>query len=574
MKDLKINNIKEYLLFQTESLSIITDELRLENLKVERSINQQILDNLLCVSLKTNFDESELLNNIYRTIDIKQDLEKKLQSHALNEDAFNNNKELGKILNFERYDENEDIKSLKKLILKANIGIASFIKNSNAQGFDDEEISSFMQYSLSKLLDREIKIDELFAIAMKIGEFGIRAMQLLDYANTKSFGEVKETSVNMSTESGKAILVAGDSLVDLKELLEQVSDKDIALYTYGELLSANTYEEFKKYDSLKGHYNPEFKTQKEDFSAFKGNILVTSAPFEEQDKETMSRIYTTGSVKHSDAEYISGSIGRIKDFSDIIETAGNIDREEKRKIITGFSHHELFEHIDEIISGLNTKAIRKIYLVIGNNEENTDYYNEIIDKTPDDVIVITAGNVKFSILQREEKYVNGLMKVLDAGQMSDSYSVIYLLMKLATTMGLNDVNDLPVVYNIAWNDEKSITVFLSLIALGMKNIVFSPSLPEFLTENVAKILSEQFRIKSISTVKEDFEKYILKESSDIMDIPMGELVLKYPQLVNVLMDMGMHCIGCPSSHMETIEEAALVHGLDVKEVERILRENL
>lgn len=365
----------------------------------------------------------------------------------------------------------------------------------------------------------------------------------------------------------------------MKQLLEQTKGTGVDVYTHSEMLAANYYPEFKKYENLAGNYGNAWWKQKEEFESFNGPILMTTNCIVPPKDSYKDRMFTTGDAAYPGCKHIEGAIGDKKDFSEIIELAkkcASPEEIETGEIIGGFAHSQVLSLADEIIAGIQSGDIKKFVVMAGcdGRSKSRNYYTEFAKNLPKDNIILTAGCAKYRYNKLNLGDINGIPRVLDAGQCNDSYSLVLIAMKLAEVLGLDDVNDLPIIYNIAWYEQKAVIVLLALLALGIKNIHIGPTLPAFLSENVANILIENFKLSGISTVEEDIENLILKEKNDLMDMPMGELVLKHPQLVEVLTSLGMHCIGCPSSHMETLEEAAMVHGLDLNEVEKLLREKL
>ena len=584
-KTAKTANLQDMLVYQTKGLCDITDSLRVEEKKVERNINQLIMHNFFTTITNANFDDEVILNRIIEVIKIKKTLLENLDNkEKLSEAALYNELDAEKLIEKSNSvgvlnSEDEDVRSLRELITYGIKGMAAYLTHANMLGYDDDEISEFLQFALAKTLDDQLKIDELFAITMKTGEFGLKAMQLLDYANTKTFGDPEISNVSIGVRKNPAILISGHDLSDMKQLLEQTKGTGVDVYTHSEMLAANYYPEFKKYENLAGNYGNAWWKQKEEFESFNGPILMTTNCIVPPKDSYKDRMFTTGDAAYPGCKHIEGAIGDKKDFSEIIELAkkcASPEEIETGEIIGGFAHSQVLSLADEIIAGIQSGDIKKFVVMAGcdGRSKSRNYYTEFAKNLPKDNIILTAGCAKYRYNKLNLGEINGIPRVLDAGQCNDSYSLVLIAMKLAEVLGLDDVNDLPIIYNIAWYEQKAVIVLLALLALGIKNIHIGPTLPAFLSENVANILIENFKLSGISTVEEDIENLILKEKNDLMDMPMGELVLKHPQLVEVLTSLGMHCIGCPSSHMETLEEAAMVHGLDLNEVEKLLREKL
>ena len=582
-------NLQDMLIYQTKGLCEITNRLREEGKRIKRTTNQIIMHNLFTTITNANFDEDVILSRIIETINEKESIiDEVLDRTKLTEASIYNEKdedalrekstEIGVLAT-----KDEDIRSLRELMTYGIKGMAAYLYHANMLGYDDEEISEFLQYAMAKTLDDSLSVNELVAMNLKTGEFGVRAMQLLDYANTTTFGNPEITSVNIGVRNNPAILISGHDLHDMKELLEQTKGTGVDVYTHSEMLPANYYPELKKYENFVGNYGNAWWKQKEEFESFNGPILMTTNCIVPPKASYIDRLFTTGDAGYPGCKHIDGTIGNKKDFSEIIELAKKCKSPieiEHGEIIGGFAHNQVIELSDKIVEAVNEGLIKKFVVMAGcdGRHKERNYYTDFAKALPKDSVILTAGCAKYRYNKLNLGDIAGIPRVLDAGQCNDSFSLVVIAMTLQKAFGLEDINDLPIVYNIAWYEQKAVIVLLALLALGVKNIHLGPTLPGFLSENVTKVLVDNFGIAGISTVEEDIENLIIndeKESSDdVMDMAMGELIMKYPQLIDVLTSLGMHCLGCPSSQMETLKEAALVHGLDINEVEVLVRKSL
>ena len=409
--------------------------------------------------------------------------------------------------------ENEDIRSLKELITYGLKGMAAYLHHAAALNYYDENIDKFLQESLAKITNENATADELVALALETGKFGVNTMALLDTANTSSFGNPEISKVNIGVGNRPGILVSGHDLHDLEMLLEQTKDSGIDIYTHSEMLPAHYYPELKKYTHLVGNYGNAWWKQKEEFESFNGPILLTTNCLVPPLESYKDRIFTTGAVGFEGCKYISADENGHKDFSEIINLAktSNPPTEiETGEIIGGFAHNQVLALADKVVDAVKSGAIKKFVVMAGcdGRSKARNYYTDFAKALPNDTVILTAGCAKYKYNKLDLGDIGGIPRVLDAGQCNDSYSLALIALKLKEVFGLNDINELPIVYNIAWYEQKAVIVLLALLHLGVKNIHLGPTLPGFLSPNVAKVLVDNFGIGGISTVEEDIKNLI------------------------------------------------------------------
>ncbi len=406
--------------------------------------------------------------------------------------------------------EDEDKRSLRELLVIGLKGIAAYAEHASVLGFHDDNVSDFIIEALASTT-KDLSIDEMFNMVMKAGEIAVSTMALLDKANTSHYGHPEITEVNIGVRNNPAILISGHDLKDLEELLEQTKGTGIDVYTHGEMLPANYYPAFKKYDHFVGNYGSSWWHQNKEFEAFNGPILLTTnclVPLK-KDNTYLDRLFTTGAVGYEGAVHIQDRPkGGVKDFSPIIERAKSCPPPtelERGKIIGGFAHNQVLALADKIIDAVKSGAIKRFIVMAGcdGRHKTRSYYTEVAKKLPKDTVILTAGCAKYRYNKLDLGDIGGIPRILDAGQCNDCYSLAVIALKLKEAFGLDDINDLPISYDIAWYEQKAVAVLLALLYLGVKGIRLGPTLPAFLSPNVAKVLVEKFNIKPISTVEED-----------------------------------------------------------------------
>ncbi|MCR4675032.1 MAG: hydroxylamine reductase, partial [Lachnospiraceae bacterium] len=390
--------------------------------------------------------------------------------------------------------------------------LAAYSKHANALLSDNEEIDAFLQSALAKTLDDDLSVDDLVALTLETGKIGVDGMALLDAANTSSYGNPEITSVDIGVRKNPGILISGHDLKDLEQLLEQTKDTGIDVYTHSEMLPAHYYPAFKKYPHFAGNYGNAWWKQKSEFASFNGPILMTTNCIVPPAESYKDRLWTTGATGYPGCGHIDGEYGEVKDFSPIIEQAKHCASPteiETGSIVGGFAHEQVFALADKVVDAIKTGAIRKFVVMAGcdGRMKSREYYSEFAKKLPKDVVILTAGCAKYKYNKLDLGDINGIPRVLDAGQCNDSYSLALIALKLKEVFELEDINDLPIVYNISWYEQKAVIVLLALLYLGVKNIHLGPTLPAFLSPNVAKVLVENFGISGIGTVEDDLELF-------------------------------------------------------------------
>ena len=408
--------------------------------------------------------------------------------------------------------ENEDVRSLRELVIYGLKGLSAYSKHANALLQDDEEVDAFLQRALAATLDDSLSADELTALVLETGKFGVEGMALLDRANTTAYGNPEITKVNIGVGTRPGILISGHDLRDMEMLLKQTEGSGVDVYTHSEMLPANYYPAFKKYSHFVGNYGNAWWKQKEEFESFNGPVLMTTNCIVPPKESYKDRIYTTGSAGFPGCKHIPGDIGEEKDFSEIIEHAKKCPPPveiETGEIIGGFAHNQVFALADKVVDAVKSGAIKKFVVMGGcdGRAKSRNYYTDFAKALPKDAVILTAGCAKFKYNKLPLGDIGGIPRVLDAGQCNDSYSLAVIALKLKEIFGLEDINDLPIVYNIAWYEQKAVIVLLALLYLGVKNIHLGPTLPAFLSPNVAKVLVENFGIAGIGTVEDDLKLF-------------------------------------------------------------------
>ena len=510
--------MQDLLVYVTKGISAVTTQLRSEGKEIDDNINHQIIVNLFTTITNANFDKESIITRIKETLEIKEELLKKVENRDdLPEAAFWNGTEdtfedkashVGILAT-----ENEDIRSLRELITYGLKGLAAYAKHAAALAHTDEEIDAFLQKALAVTTDDALSAEELTALTLETGNFGVRVMELLDKANTAAYGNPEITKVNIGVGKNPGILVSGHDLHDLEMLLEQTQGTGVDIYTHSEMLPAHYYPAFKKYPNFIGNYGHAWWKQKEEFESFHGPILMTTNCIVPPKDSYKDRMYTTGAASYPGCTHIPGGVGEEKDFSEIIAKAKQCQAPEEiehGEIIGGFAHAQVFALADKIVEAVKSGAIRKFVVMAGcdGRAKSRNYYTDFAKGLPKDTVILTAGCAKYKYNKLNLGDIGGIPRVLDAGQCNDSYSLAVIALKLKEIFELNDINELPIVYNIAWYEQKAVIVLLALLALGVKNIHLGPTLPAFLSPNVAKILVDNFGISGIGTVEEDLANLI------------------------------------------------------------------
>lgn len=508
--------MQDLLVYVTKGISAITTALRQEGKQVSAKINHLITLNLFTTITNANFDKESIESRIRATLTEKEFLLKQVTNlTVLPEAAKWNGSE-----NWEEKartvgvlsTENEDIRSLRELITYGLKGLSAYSKHANVLLEDNDEVDAFLQKALAATLNDNLSVEDLIALTMETGKYGVSGMAMLDKANTDSYGTPEITKVNIGVRKNPGILVSGHDLRDLEMLLEQTQGTGVDVYTHSEMLPAHYYPAFKKYPNFVGNYGNAWWKQKEEFESFNGPILITTNCIVPPKDSYKNRLYTTGAAGYPGCTHIPGEIGEQKNFSAIIEHAKKCvapSEIETGEIIGGFAHAQVLALADKVVEAVKSGAIKKFVVMAGcdGRAKSRDYYTEFANALPKDAVILTAGCAKYKYNKLSLGDINGIPRILDAGQCNDSYSLAVIALKLKEVFGLDDINDLPIIYNIAWYEQKAVIVLLALLYLGVKNIHLGPTLPAFLSPNVAKVLIENFGIAGIGTVEEDMEKF-------------------------------------------------------------------
>jgi len=511
--------LQDLLIWTTKGLSAVTTQLRREGKTVDASVNHLITENLFTTITNVNFDDDTIRTRIEATLETKALLAQLADCSALPEAALWNgttDEFAAKAVTVGVLStENEDIRSLRELITYGLKGLAAYTSHANVLLKENEEIDAFLQRALAATLDDSLSAEELTALALETGSYGVQGMALLDEANTSAYGNPEITTVDLSVGTRPGILVSGHDLRDLEMLLEQTVNTGIDVYTHSEMLPAHYYPAFKKYKHFKGNYGNAWWKQKEEFEAFNGPILMTTNCIVPPKDSYKNRIYTTGAVRYPGCPHIDGVIGETKDFSLLIEQAKHCappTELEQGTIVGGFAHAQVLALADQIVDAVKSGAIKKFVVMAGcdGRAKSRSYYSDFAQALPKDTVILTAGCAKYKYNKLNLGDINGIPRVLDAGQCNDSYSLAVIALKLKEVFGLDDINDLPIIYNISWYEQKAVIVLLALLSLGVKNIHLGPTLPAFLSPNVAALLVENFGIAGIDTVENDMELFFGK----------------------------------------------------------------
>ena len=507
--------MQDLLIYVTKGLSSVTTALRSEGKEVSKEINHLVTMNLFITITNANFDREAIIAAIKNTLKVKEEQLSRLDSkECLTEAALWNGDEaefdekaqnVGVLAT-----ENEDIRSLRELITYGLKGLAAYSKHANALIQDNEDVDAFIQKALTKIQDDSLTVDDLVALTLETGKFGVDGMALLDKANTEAYGNPEITTVDLGVRKNPGILISGHDLRDLEMLLEQTKDTGVDVYTHSEMLPAHYYPAFKKYPHFAGNYGNAWWKQKDEFDSFNGPILMTTNCIVPPKDSYKDRLWTTGSAGYPGCSHIPGEYGQEKDFSAIIEQAKGCPAPteiETGTITGGFAHEQVFALAEPVVNAVKSGAIRKFVVMAGcdGRHKSRDYYTEFAKALPKDVVILTAGCAKYKYNKLGLGDIGGIPRVLDAGQCNDSYSLALIALKLKEIFELEDINDLPLAFNIAWYEQKAVIVLLALLYLGVKNIHLGPTLPAFLSPNVAKVLVENFGITGITTVDEDLK---------------------------------------------------------------------
>jgi hydroxylamine reductase len=538
---------QDLLIYITKGISIYSVKAR-ENGIVNKEVDNFIMESLFATITNANFDKNIFITRIRKGLSLREEIKQQLVKAGV---TLSNNVEnaswLKKIFNsfgfgkeeelnlpdaaiwfsndLKEFDEkagkvgvlstqNEDVRSLRELLIYGIKGMAAYVKHANNLGYDDEGLHAFTQKGLASTLDDTLSVDQLVALVLECGKYGVDAMALLDKANTTSYGNPEITKVNIGVKTNPGILISGHDLKDMEELLKQTEGTGIDIYTHSEMLPANYYPAFKKYKHLVGNYGNAWWKQNQEFESFNGPILMTTNCIVTPKASYKDRIYTTGVTGFEGVKHIADGInGKAKDFSAIIKQAKKCSAPkeiEKGEIVGGFAHNQVIALADKIVDAVKSGAIKRFFVMAGcdGRMKSRDYYTEFAEKLPKDAVILTAGCAKYKYNKLNLGDIGGIPRVLDAGQCNDSYSLVVIALKLKEVFELEDINELPISYNIAWYEQKAVIVLLALLHLGVKNIHLGPTLPAFLSPTVVKVLVDNFGIGGITNVEDDINMFM------------------------------------------------------------------
>lgn len=509
--------LQDVLLYATKGFSQVLTILREEGKKPETAWNHQVTENLFLTITNANFDDARILGAIKKTLELKAAaLDMIKEKEALSQAARWNPAGQEEISACPKAGvlaaENEDVRSLRELLTYGLKGMAAYLKHANTLGEEQPEIDAFLQSALAKTMDDSLSGDQLVTLVMEAGKYGVDVMALLDKANTGHYGNPEITKVSIGVRKNPAILISGHDLRDLEMLLEQTQGTGVDVYTHSEMLPAHYYPAFKKYSHFAGNYGNAWWKQKEEFDSFGGPILLTTNCLVPPSDSYKDRVYTTGAVGFPGCKHIEAQADGVKDFSEIIAHAKRCPAPteiETGEITGGFAHNQVLALADQVVDAVKSGAVKKFVVMAGcdGRSKSRNYYTDFAKALPEDTIILTAGCAKYKYNKLNLGDIGGIPRVLDAGQCNDCYSLAVIALKLKEVFGLEDINDLPIIYNIAWYEQKAVIVLLALLHLGVKNIHLGPTLPAFLSPNVAKVLVDTFGIAGITTVEEDMKRF-------------------------------------------------------------------
>jgi hydroxylamine reductase len=516
-KNADVAGLQDFLIWATKKLSVVTTAMREKGLPVSPEVNHLVTTNLFITITNANFDPIAIEKAITRTLKtiaslreaagLKPDSETDAYIEADTAARLTQAIKIGVLQT-----QHEDKRALKELIIYGLKGLCAYMKHANILKYEDESVDAFIQKTLSLLLDESLSVDELITLTLKTGEAGVQGMALLDSANSGTYGNPEITEVSIGVRKNPGILISGHDLRDIKMLLEQTEGQNVDIYTHSEMLPAHYYPELKKYKHLAGNYGGSWARQTSDFASFNGPILMTTNCIIPTKAPYLQRMYTTNAAGMPGCTHIEADENGHKDFSALIAQAKTCpppQEIETGKIIGGFAHAQVFALADKVVAAVKDGSIKK-FIVMGGcdgRQSARSYYTDFAEALPKDTVILTAGCAKYRYNKLNLGDINGIPRVLDAGQCNDSYSLALIALKLKEIFQLNDINDLPIIFNIAWYEQKAVIVLLALLFLGVKNIHLGPTLPGFLSKNVAEVLVNKFGIGTIGTVEEDIQRF-------------------------------------------------------------------
>ncbi len=519
-----VSDLQDLLVYVTKGTGFLAQKLREKGVET-KDADRFVFESLFTTITNANFDDARMVRKIQEGNLVRKALRQKMEQQGIalmdlpdaalwetddREEMLSKSKEIG-VLNFEKV---EDIRSLKELLIYGMKGVAAYAEHAYNLGYEKEEIFGFLHQGLAATLRSDIELAELVDLVMECGKYGVEVMALLDAANTGTYGNPEITKVNIGVRNNPAILITGHDMKDMEELLKQTEGTGVDVYTHSEMLPANYYPAFKKYDHFVGNYGNSWWKQKEEFRTFNGPVLFTTNCIVPPKEDYIDRIYTSGSSGFTGCMHIPDrKDGQPKDFSAIIEHAKRCDPPveiETGEIVGGFAHNQVMQLADQVVEAVKSGAIKKFVVMAGcdGRMKSREYYTEFANELPDDTVILTAGCAKYRYNKLPLGDINGIPRILDAGQCNDSYSLAVIALKLKEVFELNDINELPIVYNIAWYEQKAVIVLLALLSLGVKDIHLGPTLLAFLSPIAPKLLAEQFVLSGINTVEADIQEMV------------------------------------------------------------------
>jgi hydroxylamine reductase len=524
-KSARVANLHDLLIYALKGVAEFNLQARKHGLN-KAETDEQMFDGMFSTITNANFDPEAIKDRIDRAVFTRDEIKKTLENQGKLEDkqykdfaSWEANRKDYEDESTKKHvgilrDDNEDIRSLRSLVLFGLKGICAYGEHAYTLGKHKPELNEFIEKALLATSDDSLGADELTNLVLETGSHGVDVMSLLDEANTSAYGNPEITEVDLGVRSNPGILVSGHDLRDFEELLEQSKDQGVDIYTHSEMLPAQYYPAFKKYDHFAGNYGNSWWKQKEEFETFNGPVLFTTNCIVPPKESYTDRIYTTGAAGYPGFKHIPNrEEGGEKNFSEIIKHAKRLSSPteiEQGKLVGGFAHNQVMQLADKVVDAVNSGAIKQFFVMAGcdGRMKNREYYTDFAKALPEDTVILTAGCAKYRYNKLDLGDIGGIPRVLDAGQCNDSYSLAVIALKLKEVFELEDINDLPISFNIAWYEQKAVIVLLALLSLGVKNIKLGPTLPAFLSENVANVLVEKFGINGVQTIEEDMEQFL------------------------------------------------------------------
>jgi len=517
-KNEEVAKLQDLLIYTLKGISEIVVKGKID-INSLGNTNHEVLSSLFMTITNANFDDGSVEKQIMKMLSIRDELKKSVTAGGLHDaSTFTVDSRVSMLEKAASIGvlstANEDVRSLREMITYGLKGMAAYAEHAKNIGNENLDINAFIYEALAATLDNLLSADDLVALTLRTGEYGVKVMALLDKANTSKYGNPEITEVNIGVRKNPAILISGHDLTDLEQLLEQTKGSGVDVYTHSEMLPAHYYPAFKKYDNFAGNYGNAWWKQIDEFVSFHGPILfTTNCIVPPRSEEVRSRIFTTGSTGYPSCKHIVADGNGKKDFSEIIALAKTLpapNEIETGSIVGGFAHNQVMALADKVVDAVKSGAIKKFFVMAGcdGRMKSREYYTEFAEKLPKATVILTAGCAKYRYNKLKLGDIGGIPRVLDAGQCNDTYSLAVIALKLKEVFGLDDINKLPIIYNIAWFEQKAVIVLLALLSLGVKNIHLGPTLPGFQSQNVAKVLVEKFGIAGIGTVDEDIELFM------------------------------------------------------------------